>query len=278
MSRPKLLAALAVLSTFAGMARGAEILAPDLIINGLSQDELSINWWNWMISYPAGSNPSTDSTGEFAYLGADQTPAPHPGVFFLAGDLGNPGVRSVTILPGQVLFFPLITVISPIPLFGADEAAVRLDAADTVGTVTELFVRIDGVDAALPPGIASLLDLHRLSPPGTFPWTVPADNIFGVDEGTYESVLDSYWVALAPLAAGGTYELHFHGAGTGTPPLYGPYVYDQTYIITVVPEPGSVVLLGIGAGLGLLGVGRRKARPASPRCASQKESGPPSGG
>ncbi|AMV38018.1 PEP-CTERM sorting domain-containing protein [Planctomyces sp. SH-PL62] len=131
-------------------------------------------------------------------------------------------------------------------------------------------MRIDGVDVALPPGVASLLDFRQLSPPGTFPLTFPADNIYGVDEGTYESVSDGYWVALAPLAPG-TYQLDFGGAGSGTPPIYGPFSNTQTYFITVVPEPSSVVLLGLGAGLGVVGLRRRHARPKKPRGAMEGE-------
>jgi hypothetical protein len=259
MDRTRSIAVLAVLAAFVGVSRGAEILAPDVSVNGLSQAELSVSWWQWAISYPAGSNPMTDATGEFAYLGADQAPSPHPGVFFLAGNLGDPSPRSVTILRGQTLFMPLIPVVSPIPLFGADEAAVRQDAADTIGSASGLFVRIDGLDVALPTGFGSLLDFRQLSPPGTFPFTIPTDNIFGAPEGTYEAVSDGYWVALAPLALG-TYRLDFGGDGSGTPPNYGPFSNTQTYFITVVPEPSSVFLLGIGVALGLVGLRRRGAR------------------
>lgn len=257
MSLVKSCVALAVLAVFADMARGAEVLAPDVSINGLSQAELSVRWWQWALSYPSSSNPLLDATGQFAHLGADQTPAAHPGVFFLAGNLGDNTPRSVTISAGQSIFFPLINAVSPIPIFGADEAAVRADAAASLGTASGLFTKLDNLDATLPSGL-NLLDFHQLSPPGTFPLTFPTDNIFGAPVGTFDSVSDGYWVALAPLAPG-TYRLDFGGSASGTPPDYGPFSITQTYFITVaVPEPSSFVLLGLGAGLCIIRSRRRK--------------------
>ena len=55
------------------------VIAPDQDVGGISQAELTANWWKWMISYPAATNPVLDTTGQSSHLGSDQTPVSHPG-------------------------------------------------------------------------------------------------------------------------------------------------------------------------------------------------------
>ncbi len=91
------------------------VIAPDQDVGGISQAELTANWWKWMISYPAATNPVLDTTGQSSHLGSDQTPESHPGVFFLAGNFTGSETRSVTVTDDQTLFLPLVNTVSLIP-------------------------------------------------------------------------------------------------------------------------------------------------------------------
>jgi hypothetical protein len=239
----------------------AAVVAPDQPVNGISQDELSIRWWQWMTSYPSAGNPVTDTTGASAGLGSDQGPVAHPGVFFLAGNFSGNETRSVTIGSDQAIFLPFVNTVSLIPLFGADEAAVRADAAATLGTVDGLSAKLNGVDVTLPAAAPDLSGYRQMS--ALFPLTIGAGTIYadlGVPPGTYDSVADGYWLALEPLAPG-QYSLTFTSHASGTPNVYPEFSLTQTYEITVqapVPEPGTWAFM-IG-GLVVLGATMRRMR------------------
>lgn len=242
---------LAVCLSTTGTAR-AGIIDPGTPVAGVSQAVWGDRWWQWAISFPNGASPITDPTGALSSLG-DQGE-----VFFLAGTISGPANRVATVREGQTLLLPIEFVVSPIPLFGNSEAEVRADAAATIGEASDLFVTIDGSPAPLPPTTSSLLDFYQTTPPGTFPLTIPDDNIFGAPVGTFDSVAVGYWVMLEGLSVG-VHTLHFGGHFEGTPSLgYPPIDTDITYTVTVVPaavpEPTTILLVGMG-GLFLIGLG-----------------------
>jgi len=241
--RAKLLAA--TLTILAAGPAFAAVIAPDQSINGVSQSELTARWTQWLINYPAATNPALDPTGEDSHFGSDQGPVAHPGIFFLAGNFSGSANRTVTVGNDQSLFFPLINTVSLIPLFGNNEAEIRADAAATLGTVTGLFARLNGLDLALPASANSLADFRQKS--SLFSLVFPADNIFAVAPGPYDSVTDGYWLGLGPLAPG-NYTLEFGATASGTPPVYPPFSLVQTYEITViaVPEPQLWVIFLVG--------------------------------
>ena len=235
----------------ASAARGG-VLSPNLPVDNTSQAVWGDRWWQWVISYPPNASPMTDTTGAFSHLG-DQG-----AVFYLAGTISGPANRSVTIPQGKTIFVPLGSSISPIPLFGADEAAVRADAAATNGTPSNLALTIDGSAAVLPAGFSSLTQFHQVTPPGTFSWTVPANNIyssFGLSGGTYQSVDDGYLVMLDGLTPG-NHTLHWTGHFSGTPPTYPAFDIDMTYRVTLTPDPTAAA--GLIASAAFASIHRRR--------------------
>ncbi len=233
--------ALMIAAATVSTAARAEIILPGDLVAGLSQSELSARWSKWAFSYPDGANPLQDTTGALSYLGDQGS------YFFLAGTFDPVAVtRSATVFSDQYLFIPLAYALAMIPMFGDTEAAIRQDAADTMGVVSNLSLKINGVEQPLPPPTTSLLDYLQTSPPGTFGVDFPAGAVFGIPEGTYQSVSVGYWIALKPLAPG-NYQLHFTSRSDSTGPYQGDvYTQDVTYNLTVaVPEPAGVVLAGI---------------------------------
>jgi len=71
---------------------------------GHTYGEWAGEWWNWLYSNPASTNPALDETGEFA--GENQTAA----VFFLAGNFGGSNERTFDVPADKPLFFPIITI------------------------------------------------------------------------------------------------------------------------------------------------------------------------
>ena len=224
-----------------GAARAA-VLAPNTQVAGASQAVWGDRWWQWALSYPNGHNPLVDATGSLSGLGD------RGDVFFLAGTLTGPVSRAATVREGQTLLIPLGNAVSNIPTFGSNEAEVRADAAATNGPASGLFLTVDGAPAPLPASAPTLASFHQVTPPGTFPLTFPANNVFGAPVGTYQSVSDGYWVMLDGLSPG-PHTLHFGGHFAGTAPLYPPTDVDMAYTVTVVavPEPSGVTALVVGA-------------------------------
>jgi hypothetical protein len=236
---------------------GAAIVAPNQPIHGISQAELSVRWWQWMLSYPTGKNPSADTTGASGSLGGEQSASVHPGIFFIAGNFSpTPDfpARTFSVPAGQYLFFPLLTAASSIPFFGTTEREIRLDAAGSLGAPSDLFARLNGADLDSP---GNLLNYRQLSPPGLFYLYFPANNIFGAPTGSYASVSDGYFVGLEPLSPG-KYELQFGGRGTGS----GGIDTAQTIHLTVVPEPAGSALVTLCTGF-LLGAHRFRKKFAA---------------
>jgi len=230
-------------------ARAQQLIAPDATIASFSQSYLSARWTQWLASYTAPTNPSLDTTGAFSALGDQGS------YFFLTGTFGTePVVRNVTVRSDQVLFFPLVNILSMIPYYGSTEAEIRADASDNLGIASNLSVTIDGAPALLPPGVSSLDDFRQYSP--LFPMTFIADNILDVPPSVLDSVTDGYWVGLEALPVG-SHELTFTAQINGIGAYTGfEFSQDITYHINSVREASSLAMLGLGL-LAVVAITRR---------------------
>ncbi|MCS6866046.1 MAG: PEP-CTERM sorting domain-containing protein [Gemmataceae bacterium] len=215
-------------------------------IGGKSQAEWSAIWWQWALSYPFDQNPIVDETGGQAFRGDFGS------VFLLAGTFGDSVTRTVTVRPDQTLFFPLVNAITTesFSFYGPTEEGLRQDVAEFLGEGRNMFLTWNGVSLL---SSEQILANQRFQSP-----LFTVDTVFGEPFGPEKAIADGYWVALTGLPLG-THTLRFGGTAQSTG-IYAndpPFSQDVTYIITVTPEPTTVVVLGLLV-IGGLGVMRRR--------------------
>ena len=193
-----------------------------------SYGEWADAWVQWAYSIPADHNPILDQTGQDAGVGQSGK------VWFLAGSFGVPAVRNITVPEGKALFFPVAEwVWVNMPQFGdnpwspAQEVYARGVISGLVDQLVNLSCEVDGRE------VANLLRYRAETPEnGAFMMDFPDNNVWGVPAGTYgPSVVDGYWLMLAPLSHG-RHTVRFT-AGQGYDPTWD---LDVTYHITVTDK------------------------------------------
>jgi len=199
---------------------------------GATYAEWSARWWQWAHLSPLGSDPVSDTTGQFAASGQSGH------VWFLAGTYGATGVvRNVTIPTGTPLFFPVLNTEwetwpaftpaqfpptgylgdPPFTVPGAEQAA-RDAIAPFIDAANLLSVQVDGTSL----NVASNYRVKST----VFSETLPAGNPFGIPAGAYhDCVSDGYWIMLTPLSKG-SHTIHIDGGTTG-------FETEATYHLTV---------------------------------------------
>jgi hypothetical protein len=205
-----------------GHCGGPHVFAPGATVKGQMLGEYAADWWKWASAAPNPVNPTLDTTGANAGINQGKK------VFFLAGGPGGTFNRTVRIPSGVNVFFPVantIWVTFPTdPVLPVEE--YRAIIRPIVDELSGLYATIDGCPIDVAP--------HREVDPyaGGFEVTVPQNNLYGLDPGTYgPSVTDGYWLMLSPLSKG----KHTITFGTN-PTSAGGFDLDVTYNITVVPK------------------------------------------
>ena len=193
------------------------ILPPQSHSHGKTYGEWAAALLQWASSIPADTNPFNDTTGVNAAIGQSGS------VWFLAGAFTSTTVtRSVTIPSGTALFIPLVgTVWVTLP---TDPPMTIQEIRDLLtflnSGISDVTCEVDGVPVKSP------LNYVEQSP--VFSVTLPANNLLGVDAGTYSPCVDEgYYLMLAPLSKG-EHTIHF----TSNHVLF-EIVVDITYHITV---------------------------------------------
>jgi len=225
-TKSRLLTALVMLVGVIGLVTGpltatANAATPVVQVQtfGASYGELSARWWQWALSIPASINPELDTTG--ANCGQGQV----DDVWFLAGTLVGPAVRTCTIPAGKPIFFPIINNVVFKPFGFETLLDLRSQNAVFIDSVNELSCTIDG--AAVPnlakfrvrsPSFTVIAPPKGLLPPGWLSLPANSDSI----------VSDGYWLLLSPLAPG-QHEIKFHASTTGG------FQLDVTYTLTIAP-------------------------------------------
>lgn len=175
----------------------AEVLAPDVTIDGHGLADWSARSWQWYFSVPSEINPFNDETGARCGYGQNGP------VFFLAGAPADIE-RQCTVPNGVTLFNPIAgaecsTVEEP-PFFGSNEASLRQCAQDAV----------DYAESVLPMELMKLVvDGKALTDfsgyrvlTSQFPLILPDGNELRAPAGIANSVADGYCALVGPLSPG----------------------------------------------------------------------------
>ncbi len=170
-------------------------IPPTQSVEGQSQAEWSMVWWQWAASFDHSESPITDQTGELC--GAKQSGP----VWFLAGTYGtHRTVRLCKVPKGKHLFFPLINYVVTRPL-GREISckAVMHEAARLTNDASALVLEIDGkrvenLDSFRQP--TKCFNIAELSTPKQF---------------IFPTAANGYYVMLKPLEPG-RHVINFGGA------------------------------------------------------------------
>lgn len=206
------------------------VAPPNSMPYGKSYSQWGGEWWKYMFSFPADTNPVSDPTG--ANCALDQSGP----VFFLAGTISSSIVRDECAVPaGKALFFPIVNFVGAVPEDGATPQEVQDLVTFVTNYFDELWVSVDG---------APLQNLWSYRASQFFPFTGAIDNPFDTScgtpgtcyEGYHESgFTDGYWIFLFPLPPG-AHTINF-GGHFNLPDWGWEFTVDVTYHLTVA-APG----------------------------------------
>lgn len=176
------------------------VIPPGAKPYGKTINEWTVDWWKYVMGFPASTNPLADASGKDCAVGQSGN------VFFLVGTTGGPAVRNECVVPtGKAILFPIINVISAVP----EDAATSDDLTALVtwymGHTDQAEVTLDGV------ALNDLLEDYRFPSP-IFSFDGAAPGIFApMYEGHRDIAFsDGWWVMLPPLPAG-AHTIHFLG-------------------------------------------------------------------
>jgi len=179
--------------------------------NGKTYGEWSAEWWQWVLSFPAATNPLLEQ-GDVDCSRGQSGP-----VWFLAGNVGGVSERRCTVR-NKPLFFPLVnsTFFNDASLGEEFTVAEKRDVLDSLfdsfagGVLDDLFAcqlsaTVDGEPTAFTTATA------RAQSP-IFDYFAGPDDIFA-PPGNFdpETVSDGHWVML-PRLGKGEHTIHFTGA------------------------------------------------------------------
>jgi hypothetical protein len=199
---------------------------------GMTYEQLSIDWWKWVESIPAASNPLNDPSGKNGSIGQSGK------VWFLAGSYVGTVECNSEIPAGKAIFFPVINIVATKDNTEDFNTIEKLRRASRVliNDVKTKEVIIDG---------RSLKDLDEYrvgSKPFVFT-KIPISPTHHKDttynllnlSGPTPAVSDGYWILLKPLSEG-KHTIRIHGMIDSKE--YGGFFYetDVTYKIKVEPK------------------------------------------
>ncbi|RDD63560.1 hypothetical protein [Ferruginivarius sediminum] len=207
---------------------------------GQSYGRWAVEWWQWALGVPAGSNPLFDETGENCDRRQVDDTWFLSGMIFFPGDEPHPVTRECTIPAGKALFFPLANQFFSALLDDPPEERTEefLRSIAACQEPVQAIVEIDGFRIPRPERFSTGPD-GSLSP--LFNVQLPPDNIFGAEAGPGDEGKIPELV-LSPSAEEGVYLYVFplspgdhviHWRATGCTP---GNVQDITYFLTVGDE------------------------------------------
>jgi hypothetical protein len=176
------------------------VFSPNAQPYGQSYGEWAADWWQWVLTQPAATNPLTDPTGAQC---ANNQQGP---VWFLVGTTGGSANRTCTVPTGKALLFPVVNNVYAAFAFDPSGAV----PPDPREQRTEAFVRnaahftASGLTATIDGASVPNIEERYFEQSALFSVTLPAGNLFGLSEGF---VLDpcadeGYYLMVKPLSPG----------------------------------------------------------------------------
>ena len=158
---------------------------------GYPWEEWTVRWWKWFLAIPKEIHPAYDETGEKYAIGQTD-----PNTIFLAGTTGGISKRSINIVAGKAVLFPVINFsvsYTENPNLKTDEELISY-ARSQMEDIVKKEVNIDGVDL-------TISENNRVNSP-PFDFSFPVNNVFGLNDGPTRGAGDGYWIFLKPLTPG----------------------------------------------------------------------------
>jgi hypothetical protein len=184
-------------------------------------------WWRWAQMEPIENNPIHDPTGEKCGVNQDNAY-----VWFLAGTTGGRVERECTIPATKAILIPLLNTEcseAENPSLTTEEA-LRDCARNNAPGRAQIVLRAS-VDGQEIPDLETYWAESSL-----YNYTLPENNIWGVQAGPTQQVAAGYYVMLRPLAPG-THILHSSGANID---LAGTQTFASEVIYTLTVTEGGV--------------------------------------
>jgi hypothetical protein len=168
---------------------------------GLSYEDWTIKFWQWILPIPLEINPIFDYTGERCGEGQGSLP-----VFFLIGSSGSVVERTCTVPADKAILIPVGYVeCSFAEHSGTTEEELHTCAEEDQSSNPILFLSVDGRQI-------QQFEKYRVHS-RAFNVTFPENPIFGAEPGPSLAVSDGYWIILEPLPPG-EHEIHFKNSLT----------------------------------------------------------------
>jgi hypothetical protein len=177
---------------------GLELFAPNSRPFGRTYAEWTARWWQWVLSIAKTENPLVDDTGRNC---ANNQSGP---VWFLAGTLKGPAVRSCAIPADKAILFPVINVEASVAEGdGTTDEELAACVKFEMDQITDMRAMISGTNVN---GVKQ----YRIQSP-SFNVTLPTDNVLGLPAQTTKMMSEGYWLFLKPLEPG-KYDLNSFGS------------------------------------------------------------------
>jgi hypothetical protein len=193
---------------------------------GISYEDWTIKFWQWILSMPVDINPTTDNTGERCGEGQSSLP-----VFFLSGAGGSVVERTCTVPAGKAILVPVGSVECSFAEFGefggTTEEELHTCAEEDQSSNPILFLSVDGRQI-------QQLEKYRIHS-RAFNVTFPENALFGAKAGPSVAVSDGYWIILEPLPPG-EHEIHFKNSLTNPTTGILFFADDIKYHLNVVAQ------------------------------------------
>jgi hypothetical protein len=149
---------------------------------GLSYEDWTIKFWQWILPIPLEINPIFDYTGERCGEGQGSLP-----VFFLIGSSGSVVERTCTVPADKAILIPVGYVeCSFAEHSGTTEEELHTCAKEDQSSNPILFLSVDGRQI-------QQFEKYRVHS-RAFNVTFPENAIFGAEPGPSRAVSDGYWI------------------------------------------------------------------------------------